>query len=110
MEYANRMKQLEEGIFQVLNEKKIQMEEQGKKVYNFSVGTPDFHPAQHIIDAVVEAAKNPNNYKYSLADLPALIDAVIERFKMRYQVELKPEEIMSAYGSQKPRLDLHLPA
>ena len=101
MKYADRMNQLEEGIFQVLNEKKLQREEQGKKVYNFSVGTPDFHPAQHIIDAVVEAAKDPNNYKYSLADLPTLIDAVIERFQKRYQVELKPEEIMSVYGSQE---------
>ena len=41
-----------------------------------SVGTPDFKPAQHIIDAVSEAASKPENYKYALADLPELLDAV----------------------------------
>lgn len=99
---AERMNDFEEGIFQVLNEKKQKLEAEGKKVYNFSVGTPDFKPAEHIIKAVVEAASKPENYKYALADLPQLIDAVIERYRVRYQVpDLKPEEIMSVYGSQE---------
>lgn len=99
---AERMNDFEEGIFQVLNEKKQKLEAEGKKVYNFSVGTPDFKPAEHIIKAVVEAASKPENYKYALADLPQLTDAVIERYRVRYQVpDLKPEEIMSVYGSQE---------
>ena len=98
---AERMNHFEEGIFQVLNEKKRKLEGEGKKVYNFSVGTPDFRPAQHIIDAVVEAASKPENYKYALADMPELIDAVLQRFKSRYQVELERDEVMSVYGSQE---------
>lgn len=98
---AERMNEFEEGIFQVLNEKKKQLEAEGKKVYNFSVGTPDFQPAEHIIKAVVEAAMKPENYKYALADLPALTEAVIKRYHDRYQVELTAEEIMSVYGSQE---------
>ena len=82
--FADRMKDFEEGIFQVLNEKKNELEAQGRKVYNLSVGTPDFKPAQYIIDAVVEAAKKPENYKYALADLPELTEAVIHRFRKRY--------------------------
>lgn len=95
------MKDFEEGIFQVLNEKKNERIAQGKKVYNLSVGTPDFKPAQHIMDAVAEAAKKPENYKYSLADLPELTQSVINRFRKRYGVELEPDEIMSVYGSQE---------
>lgn len=98
---AKRMENFEEGIFQVLNEKKKEVESKGRKVYNFSVGTPDFKPAQHIMDAVAEAATRPENYKYSLADLPELTQAVIDRYDKRYHVELKPEEIMSVYGSQE---------
>ena len=78
---AKRMEGFEEGIFQVLNEKKKEVEQTGRKVYNFSVGTPDFKPAQHIIDAVMEAASKPENYKYALADIPELIKAVISRFQ-----------------------------
>ena len=56
LKFADRMKDFEEGIFQVLNEKKNERLAQGKKVYNLSVGTPDFKPAEHIVDAVVKAA------------------------------------------------------
>lgn len=100
-QFASRMKDFEEGIFQVLNEKKNERLAQGKTVYNLSVGTPDFKPAQHIIDAVSEAAKKPENYKYALTDLPELTESVIERFKKRYGVALTEEEIMSVYGSQE---------
>ena len=101
LKFADRMKDFEEGIFQVLNEKKNERLAQGKKVYNLSVGTPDFKPAEHIVDAVVKAAQKPENYKYSLADLPELTQSVINRFQKRYGVELKPDEIMSVYGSQE---------
>lgn len=101
LKFADRMKDFEEGIFQVLNEKKNERLAEGRTVYNLSVGTPDFKPAQHIMDAVAEAAKKPENYKYSLADLPELTESVIKRFQNRYGVELAAEEIMSVYGSQE---------
>lgn len=101
LKFADRMKEFEEGIFQVLNEKKNERLAQGKTVYNLSVGTPDFPPAGHIIEALVEAAKKPENYKYSLADLPELTKSVINRFQKRYHVALEAEEIMSVYGSQE---------
>lgn len=101
LKFADRMKDFEEGIFQVLNEKKNERLAEGRTVYNLSVGTPDFKPAQYIMDAVAEAAKKPENYKYSLADLPELTESVIKRFQNRYGVELAAEEIMSVYGSQE---------
>ncbi len=101
IEFAERMKDYEEGIFQVLNEKKLEKEKTGAKVYNFSVGTPDFRPPQHIIDAFCEAAKKPENYKYSLRDIPELTDAVITRYRKRYGVSLSADEVMSVYGSQE---------
>ncbi len=99
--YADRMKQFEEGIFQVLNEKRFELLEQGRTVYNLSVGTPDFEVPEHIREAVIQAAADPENYKYALRDLPELTDAVINRFKKRYHVELATDEIMSVYGSQE---------
>lgn len=101
IQFADRMKDYEEGIFQVLNEKKIQMEQQGRKIYNLSVGTPDFPPPQHVMDAVLKAAQKPENYKYALADIPELIEAVIGRYRVRYGVDLAKDEVMSVYGSQE---------
>ena len=101
IEFAERMRDYEEGIFQVLNEKKLEREKAGKKVYNFSVGTPDFQPPKHIIEALCKAAEKPENYKYSLRDIPELTDAVIQRYSKRYGVDLCENEIMSVYGSQE---------
>lgn len=101
LEFADRMKEYEEGIFQLLNEKKEEISAQGKKIYNLSVGTPDFAPAKHVMDAVTEAAKKPENYKYALIDIPELIEAVQNRYQTRYGVTLEKDEIMSVYGSQE---------
>lgn len=98
---SDRVSQFEEGIFQVLNEKKNEKIKNGGKVYNFSVGTPDFKPAEHIMEAVTEACKKPENYKYSLGDITELTEAVINRFKTRYNVEIIPEEVTGVYGSQE---------
>ncbi|MBO5473218.1 MAG: aminotransferase class I/II-fold pyridoxal phosphate-dependent enzyme [Lachnospiraceae bacterium] len=101
LQFADRMKDYEEGIFQVLNEKKDEAQRQGKKIYNLSVGTPDFPPAQHVMDAVIEAAKKPENYKYALIDIPELVEAVQKRYADRYGVRLEKDELMSVYGSQE---------
>lgn len=98
---ASRMQDFEEGIFQVLNQKKNEWIAEGRKVYNFSVGTPDFKPQPCIMEAVQKAAQDPDNYKYALVDLPELTQAVIDRYRSRYQVELTAQEVTSVYGSQE---------
>ena len=101
IKFAHRMKDYEAGIFQVLNEKKDEAERQGRMIYNLSVGTPDFPPAAHVVEAVVKASAKPENYKYALIDIPELIEAVQTRYKKRYGVTLQKDEIMSVYGSQE---------
>lgn len=54
---------------------------EGKKVYNLSVGTPDLKPDTHIINALIESAKNPENWKYSLADLNAIPLEILRKTK-----------------------------
>ena len=100
-EFSEKANQIKEGIFAVLNTKKNEMEAHGKKTYNLSVGTPDFKPAPHIMEAVSEAAKDPKNYKYALTELPELIEAMQNFYKRRFDVELAADEIMSLYGSQE---------
>lgn len=107
--FAKRLDEFEEGIFQALNDKKNELLKEGKTVYNFSVGTPDFKPAEHIMKAVAEAATKPENYKYALADLPELTEAVIKRFQTRYGVDLEETEITSVYGSQEGIAHIALP-
>lgn len=56
---------------------------------------------------MVEAAKDPENYKYAIDDKPELIQAMKEYYKKRFGVALEDNEIMSVYGSQEGMT--HLP-
>ena len=56
-----------------------------------------------------EACKDPDNYKYSLGNLPELVEAVQNWYQRRYGVALEPEEIMSVNGSQEGIAHVALP-
>lgn len=99
--FSKRSQKLGEGIFSVLNTKKEELLKAGRTVYNFSVGTPDFHPPVHIMKAMEEASRDPENYKYALADRPELLEAVKNFYKKRFGIELQANQIMSMYGSQE---------
>lgn len=99
--FAHRMDQFQAGIFNVLDDKKKAVEAAGRKVWNLSIGTPDFQPAPHVMAALVEAAKKPENYQYALTEKPELLEAVQGWYRHRYGVELAREEILSIYGSQE---------
>ena len=48
MKYSQRLDLFGDEIFAALNERRLELEKQGKKIYNMSVGTPDFHTPDHI--------------------------------------------------------------
>ena len=101
MEFSKRMQLFGDEIFAALNEKKVALEAAGRTIYNLSVGTPDFAPAPHIMEALVSAAQDPENWKYSLRDLPEMLDAVCSYYKRRFGVEISPCQVASCNGSQE---------
>lgn len=108
-QFSDKLNYFSVGIFNQLLEKQKQLQKQGKKIYNLSVGTPDFKPSAHVIEAVSEAAKDPENYKYALEDMPELLDALIDRYQKRFGVSLTRDEVMSVYGSQEGMTHVFLP-
>ena len=100
-EFSEKSNSIEGGIFNILNDKKKDLLNRGMKVFNFSIGTPDFQPAPHIMEAMQEACKDPQNYKYAIDDKPELIQAMITYYKNRFGVTLEKNEIMTVYGSQE---------
>ncbi|MBR4173936.1 MAG: aminotransferase class I/II-fold pyridoxal phosphate-dependent enzyme [Lachnospiraceae bacterium] len=98
---SQRMEGYEEGVFQVLNEMVKARLSRGEKVYDFTVGTPDFEAAPYVREAVAKAAADPENYKYSLGDMPELTKALTDRYESRYGVKISASNIASVYGSQE---------
>ena len=99
--FSKRAEAIEEGIFAALTHKKNELAKKGMEVYNFSIGTPDFQPPKHVMDAMVEACKDPENYKYAITDRPELIKAMQDFYQTRFGVRLEADEIMTLYGSQE---------
>ncbi|MDY5845935.1 MAG: aminotransferase class I/II-fold pyridoxal phosphate-dependent enzyme [Bariatricus sp.] len=100
-QFSDMVNQFQTGVFAMLDEKKEDLMKRGKKIFNLSIGTPDFSPAPHVMKAMQDACGDPENYKYSLRDIPELVDAVKYRYKHRFNVDLDSDEIMSVYGSQE---------
>lgn len=102
MKFAKRMDRFGEGIFSRLAEMKRQKIEAGEEVVDLSIGAPNIPPAQHILDALCEAAADKNNYIYAINDQKELLEAVAQWYQRRYGVTLDPEtEICSLLGSQE---------
>ena len=101
MEFSHRLDLFGPEIFAALNDKKVALETEGRHLFNLSVGTPNFAPADHIKQALIDAARDNENWKYSLRDLPELLDAVCSYYKRRFDVDtITPNKVMSFSGSQ----------
>jgi LL-diaminopimelate aminotransferase len=101
MALSKRLDLFADEVFAALNAQRRLREQQGKPVFDLSVGTPDFSPAPHVINALIEAAKEPENWKYSLHDTDELIAAVCGYYQRRYNVKLAADEVMGVHGTQE---------
>lgn len=101
MKFSKRLDSFGNEIFSALNNRKMELMAQGKKIYNMSVGTPDFPTPSHIKKALIEAAREDDSWKYSLRDLPELLEAVCDYYKNRFGVTITRDMVMSVYGSQE---------
>ena len=101
MQFIKAGQTAESNIFNRLDERKRALIAGGADVINLSIGTPDFQPDAHVMEAVSRAALEPEQYKYSLTETPALLAAVQDWYQRRYGVTLAEDEIMAVCGSQE---------
>ena len=102
MQFSKRMDHFGENIFTTLLNKKLEMERQGRKVTDLSVGTPNIPPAEHIRKALLEAAADERNYVYAIKDLDELHQAAAQWYQRRYGVDIDPDrEVVGLLGSQE---------
>lgn len=101
MRLSRMMEQFTPNILQELEQSRLAMIADGREVINLSTGTPDLPPDSRVLEIMSENALYPQNYMYSLRDLPELQNAVIGWYKTRYGVLLERNEIHAVYGSQE---------
>ncbi|MGO0063143.1 aminotransferase class I/II-fold pyridoxal phosphate-dependent enzyme [Brevibacillus fluminis] len=98
---SKRLNQLTSAIFTEMAERKRQVA-QRMQVIDLGIGSPDKPPAPHLIQALVDAVQNPENYGYPGSQgSPAFRQEVAAWYRHRFHVELNPDtEIHALMGSQ----------
>ena len=102
MQASQRLDRFGAEVFASLNNKLLAQKAQGKTIYNMSVGTPDFKPYDHVVEALTQAAQDPEMWKYALRDLPELKQAVCDYYERRFGVSgITPSMVQSCNGTQE---------
>ena len=102
MQESQRIDRFGAEVFASLNNKLLALKAQGKTIYNMSVGTPDFKPYDHVVEALTQAAQDPEMWKYALRDLPELKQAVCDYYERRFGVSgITPSMVQSCNGTQE---------
>lgn len=102
MQASQRLDRFGAEVFASLNNKLLALKAQGKTIYNMSVGTPDFKPYDHVVEALTHAAQDPEMWKYALRDLPELKQAVCDYYERRFGVSgITPSMVQSCNGTQE---------
>lgn len=102
MQASQRLDRFGAEVFASLNNKLLALKAQGKTIYNMSVGTPDFKPYGHVVEALTQEAQDPEMWKYALRDLPELKQAVCDYYERRFGVSgITPSMVQSCNGTQE---------
>lgn len=100
--FAQRIENLPPYLFARIDEMKAKKRAEGVDVIDLGVGDPDLPTPPHIVDALIDAAKNPDNHHYpSYLGMAAYRQAVAGWYNMRFGVDVDPNsQVISLMGSK----------
>jgi len=98
-----RIKRLPPYVFAHVNDLKTKARAQGQDIIDLGMGNPDMGTPRHIVDKLIEAARNPRNHRYSASrGITRLRKAIVGWYRHRYGVELDPEtEAIATIGAKE---------
>ncbi len=105
---ANRMTGLPTQFFAGLVRKANAQVAKGRDVINLGQGNPDQPTPPHIVSSLQNAAPNPLYHRYPpFSGFPFLKEAVAQRYKEDYNVNLDPEkEVAILFGGKTGLIEL----
>src|SRR3954471_5653093 len=74
----------------------------GRPVIGFGAGEPDFPTPDYIVEAAVEAARDPRNHRYTPAGgLPELKKAIVAKTRRDSGLEIQPAQVLVTNGGKQ---------
>jgi len=103
VEDFHRVGRLPPYVFAVVNELKEAARSKGEDIVDLGMGNPDIPTPRHIVRKLIEACRNPRNYRYSASrGITKLRMAICDWYRRRYNVELDPDsEAIVTIGSKE---------
>lgn len=75
---------------------------EGRPVIGFGAGEPDFPTPGYVVDAAVEAARDPKNHRYTPAGgLPELKQAIVDKTLRDSGLEITPAQVLVTNGGKQ---------
>ena len=98
-----RIKRLPPYVFAIVNDLKTKARAKGQDIIDLGMGNPDLGTPKHIVDKLIEAAKNPKNHRYSASrGITRLRKAITTWYRDHYDVEINPEtEAIATIGAKE---------
>jgi len=75
---------------------------EGRPVISYAAGEPDFPTPEHVVEAAVEAARDPKNHRYTqAAGLPELREAIAEKTKRDSGWDIPASQVIVTNGGKQ---------
>jgi alanine-synthesizing transaminase len=103
MPRSEKLDRLPPYILSVVNELKLAARRRGEDVIDLGFGNPNHGTPEHVVEKLVEAARDPRNHHYSASrGLPNLRRAMARWYQRRYRIELDPaSEVVATIGAKE---------
>ena len=98
-----RINRLPPYVFNEVQALKLKARQAGEDIIDFGMGNPDSPSPPHVVEKLIEAAKNPKNHRYSASrGITKLRHAICAWYQRNYDVTLDPEtEAIVTMGSKE---------
>ncbi|MFI4973973.1 MAG: LL-diaminopimelate aminotransferase [Caulobacterales bacterium] len=99
----HRIRRLPPYVFEEVNRIKARLRAQGVDIIDFGMGNPDMPTPKHIVDKLIETARDPKSGRYSASKgIPGLRRAMAGYYARRFGVTLNPDtEVIATLGSKE---------
>ncbi len=99
----HKIRRLPPYVFEEVNALKARLRADGVDIIDFGMGNPDMPTPRHIVDKLIETARDPKSGRYSASKgILGLRKAMAGYYQRRFGVTLNPEtEVVATLGSKE---------
>lgn len=100
---SKHLERLPPYMFARINHMKLEARRRGEDIIDLGMGNPDRPTPPHIVEKLIEVARDPKAHRYSASrGIPHLRRAICDWYGERFGVDLDPEtEAVSVIGSKE---------